>query len=76
MFVGHLKVWKKSHTFVWDIYNYFLQCTGDVAKFPHIIYIKQIQGNSRVFRDLKGMQWILGDFIIFYRILVELLIVY
>ena len=26
MCIGHLKVWKKSHTFVWDIYDWFLQC--------------------------------------------------
>ena len=25
MCLGHLKVWKKSHTFVCDIYEYFLQ---------------------------------------------------
>ena len=25
MYMGHLKVWKKSHTFVWDICDYFLQ---------------------------------------------------
>ena len=34
-----LKVWKKSHfTFVWDIYNYFLQCaffsvTSDITNY-------------------------------------------
>ena len=22
--MGHLKVWKKNRTFVWDIYDYFL----------------------------------------------------
>ena len=26
MCMGHLQVWRKSHTFVLDIYNYFLQC--------------------------------------------------
>ena len=32
MCMGHLEVWKKSHTFILDIYDYFLHCAFSFSR--------------------------------------------